>query len=68
MPKLTSTPEDVKPLRRTDSIMTTEGLSKIAYISVIYNPITMYNLGLSGHNDYYANGVLVHECAGSPNN
>lgn len=68
MPKLTSTPEDVKPLRRTDSIMTTEGLSKIAYISVIYNPITMYNLGLSGHNDYYANGVLVHECADSPNN
>lgn len=68
-PELTETPDKVGMLLKSDSLLTTDGYVKISTIKVVNKlDAVMYNLGIAGHDDYYANGILVHECAGSTNN
>lgn len=68
-PELTETPDKVGKLLKSDSLLTTDGYVKISTIKVVNKlDAVMYNLGIARHDDYYANGILVHECADSVNN
>ena len=67
-PGITEVPENVSILTSRDRVFTTEGYVGILEIELVSAPDTvMYNIGIAGHNDYFAEGILVYECSGSEN-
>lgn len=67
-PVITEHPKDVNRLTEKDSVQTRNGLVKIKSIEHQHlkeEPLTMYNIGVSGYYNYFANNILVYECSGS---
>lgn len=67
-PIITEHPKDVNRLTEKDSVQTRNGLVKIKSIEhqhLTEEPLTMYNIGVSGYYNYFANNILVYECSGS---
>lgn len=67
-PILTEQPKEAKWLTDKDTVITRTGPSKIKNIEhkhLLKNPMIMYNLGVSGYYNYFANNVCVYECSGS---
>lgn len=65
-PAITEVPDNVGTLTVDDHVLTNNGYIKINNIEYVNKPnTTMYNIGIKGHNDYFANGICVYECSGS---
>lgn len=65
-PAITEVPDNVGTLTVDDHVLTNNGYIKINHIEYVNKPnTTMYNIGIQGHNDYFANGICVYECSGS---
>lgn len=67
-PILTELPKDTKQLTDVDCLYTKDGfvkISRIEEVSCKENPLVMYNIGVEGYFNYFANGICVYECSGS---
>lgn len=67
-PILTELPKDVKQLTDVDCLYTKDGfvkISRIEEVSCRENPLVMYNIGVEGYFNYFANGICIYECSGS---
>lgn len=63
-PYLTEVPENVGKLTVGDKIYTINGFKNIKSINPIKSLNTvMYNIGIKGYNNYFANGINVYECS-----
>ena len=62
-PQWSEVPHEVTQLVVGDVVNTVTGSTTIINIEEIHETRTMYNLGVKGYHNYFANGVLVHECS-----
>lgn len=62
-PQWSEVPHEVTQLVVGDVVNTVTGSTTIINIEEIHETQTMYNLGVKGYHNYFANGVLVHECS-----